>query len=220
MKLGSRNVENMMIGDRQIGKVYKGSQVVWEKSGLPSGYTRVQYLESTGTQYIDTGFIPSVNTSIDISYAWAGTNQPSIAGIIYHGQSGLVSSGIGIWNDDTYGFQFGKFHTGETKNQTPKTVYFDKDKKVVDGVITNRNVELEYKAPVYSKGMSLFALTFTNSNFIYYSKSKIYYCKLYDNGIPQRDFIPCLDPNNRPCMYDLVTQQPFYNQGTGEFLYA
>ena len=30
-------------------------------SGLPNGFTEVEYLESTGTQYIDTGFAPGTN---------------------------------------------------------------------------------------------------------------------------------------------------------------
>jgi hypothetical protein len=29
---------------------------------LPAGYTELQYIESTGTQYIDTGYIPNSNT--------------------------------------------------------------------------------------------------------------------------------------------------------------
>ena len=33
---------------------------------LPSGYTRLEYIESTGTQYIDTGFIPNQDTRIDM----------------------------------------------------------------------------------------------------------------------------------------------------------
>ena len=32
-------------------------------SGLPNGFTEVEYLESTGTQYIDTGYIPTPTTT-------------------------------------------------------------------------------------------------------------------------------------------------------------
>ena len=34
------------------------------------------------------------------------------------------------------------------------------------------------------------------------------------------DLIPVLDKNNIPCMFDKVTKQFFYNQGTGQFLYG
>lgn len=35
----------------------------------------------------------------------------------------------------------------------------------------------------------------------------------------ERDYIPALDPTGAPCMYDKVSKQPFYNAGTGDFLY-
>ena len=36
---------------------------------LPSEYQQVEYIESTGTQCIDTGFIPNQNTSVRLEYA-------------------------------------------------------------------------------------------------------------------------------------------------------
>ena len=33
------------------------------------------------------------------------------------------------------------------------------------------------------------------------------------------DFVACLDETGTPCMYNLVSRKPFYNQGTGDFLY-
>ena len=38
-------------------------------------YTKVEYLESTGTQYIDTGYIASDNTEFKIQYSL--TKKPS-----------------------------------------------------------------------------------------------------------------------------------------------
>lgn len=29
------------------------------KNGLPSGYTELEYIESSGTQYVDTGVVPN-----------------------------------------------------------------------------------------------------------------------------------------------------------------
>ena len=33
------------------------------------------------------------------------------------------------------------------------------------------------------------------------------------------DCVPALDPTGTPCMYDTVSRKPFYNSGTGDFLY-
>ena len=48
----------------------------------------------------------------------------------------------------------------------------------------------------------------------------MYYFKIYDNNELVRNFIPGLDPNGTPCLYDTVLKIPFYNSGTGEFLYG
>ena len=53
------------------------------------------------------------------------------------------------------------------------------------------------------------------------SSWRIYYAKFTDKQTGQLvgDFIPVLDSNGTPCMYDRVTQQYFYNQGSGTFTY-
>lgn len=59
-----------------------------------------------------------------------------------------------------------------------------------------------------------------NGTLAYSSYSKVFSFKRYDvddNLIA--DFIPALDETGRPCMYDLVSQTPFYTQGTTEVLY-
>lgn len=37
---------------------------------LPAGYTRLAYIESTGTQYIDTGLAPTKNFRIVVDMVW------------------------------------------------------------------------------------------------------------------------------------------------------
>lgn len=54
-----------------------------------------------------------------------------------------------------------------------------------------------------------------------YSSIKLYYIKFYNyNDELIRDFIPVLDENNIPCLYDKISKSYFYNQGTGQFLYG
>ena len=51
---------------------------------------------------------------------------------------------------------------------------------------------------------------------------RIYELQFYNNKTNEKtgDFIPCLDRNEKPCLYDMVSRQAFYNSGTGEFLYG
>lgn len=224
MKVGNNEVKDILIGETPIIKVYRGEDVIWERGGLPSDYTRVQYLESTGTQYIETDFKATINSAIDVEYQWVGARNTQLlfAGIAYYGQSGLGRSGFCVYADATYGIGFGNREIGEIYSNNKCNIYMDKTLVNVNGVINQTAVTM-YLEPTnfqYHNGLVLFATAWTNKAGSSPAKAKIYYCKLYDNGLLVRDFIPCLDENNRPCMYDLVTRQPFYNQGTGEFLYA
>lgn len=65
IKYGSSNIGKIFFGSNTIGKAYLGSQLVYQSGGGPTPPTptvydaEVEYLESTGTQYFDLGFIPT-----------------------------------------------------------------------------------------------------------------------------------------------------------------
>mgnify|MGYP002519323210 CR=1 FL=1 len=72
--------------------------------------------------------------------------------------------------------------------------------------------------------------TFTSPNTLYifsghnstgvstsYYVGKIYYFKIYNDGVLTRDFVPCRNTNNEIGFYDLVNNQFYPNQGTGTF---
>ena len=46
---------------------------------------------------------------------------------------------------------------------------------------------------------------------------QIYQITCYKDDVLVRDFIPVIDNSGKACMYDKVTGQFFYNQGSGEF---
>ena len=50
---------------------------------LPSGYTQLEYIESTGTQYISTGITPTENTKVVIEF-----NSSSSSGVVFGQDSG------------------------------------------------------------------------------------------------------------------------------------
>ena len=70
-------------------------------------YCEVEYLESSGTQYIDTGFIPTGNTGIDIRFLitgrGSGGNDSNM--IMVGGDSAGYRCGFGYRSssDTTYG---------------------------------------------------------------------------------------------------------------------
>ncbi len=218
IKFGSLNLKDIKLGDTQVKKVAVGSEVIWEKSGgLPSGYRQVEYLESTGTQWIDSLFYPNQDTRVVCECYWTyetvfGSRQSALS----RAYAFLVGGGTRFRTD--FNNKQGWFD-GVSINQR---IRIDKNRN--ETVIIDEN-ENEYKIELDSatfsspKPIAIFALN-QNSG-VAIGRGKIYSSfQIYDNDILARNFLTCLDPNDRPCMFDLVTQQPFYNQGTGEFLYG
>ena len=52
-----------------------------------------------------------------------------------------------------------------------------------------------------------------------YASFRMYSFQMYDETTLQRDYIPVLDKDNIPCLYDKVTKTFYYNEGTGNFSY-
>lgn len=225
MKVGNNEVKDILLGETPIVKVYRGEDVIWERGGLPSGYRQVEYLESTGTQYIDMGVVGTRNTKIYSRYKHTTSMQRS-----------YIFGGCQVWNANTIYAGYNDiwhglivlFTKATTTNNIVITNYntakehelvIDKTNVTLDDVIYNYSTppsDEDFTTPV---NLYLYCMN-SNGTMYYVSKIQIYSCKIYENDILVRDFIPCLDNNQRPCMYDLITKQPFYNQGTGEFLYA
>ena len=64
--------------DAQDGKIDTTSASSWTETvkqdhNLPSEYSEVDYIESTGTEYIDTGYKPTANTGVDVTYQFTET---------------------------------------------------------------------------------------------------------------------------------------------------
>lgn len=187
--------------------------------GLPKEYTQVEYIESTGTQYIDTGFVPNSNTRVVMNVMLV--KQTAASKAIFGARS--KSSG-----KDSGSFTFLSIETGaKTRSDyfgssvtgnfpiLGKRVVIDRDKNVcnIDGnVITNKT-----SANKCSVNMYLFAVNTANSALLQ-SNLKLYSCQIYDNGTLKLDFVPAKRVSDNVIgMYDMVSKTFFMNAGTSVF---
>lgn len=92
---------------------------------------------------------------------------------------------------------------------------------------TEMKAELEDGTVVFSKTFSVPDFTSTVTMALFKAKpfnngfhGRIYSCKHYSGDELIQDFVPCLDSDGVPCMYDLVSKTAFYNQGTGSFTWG
>lgn len=69
IKFGNNSIGSIYFGSNPIGKAYLGSNLVYQKgsSPLPSGLTLVDYIETDGTAYIDTGIKGNIPKSAELN---------------------------------------------------------------------------------------------------------------------------------------------------------
>ena len=186
--------------------------------GLPDGFTAVEYIQSSGSQYIDTGYIYGASSDIEIKFgisangtllgAQDSDNKKYKFVIVISGNLWIArnSSGTGI---NVYGMQnpITLRNTGELF-------------KATDNVGIERSLTLDDAGYVGSEQTIYLFARNTPTGAIGISKSLIYYCRFYENGELVCDMCPCLDADGVPCMFDLIRQQTLYNQGTGSFTWG
>lgn len=177
---------------------------------LPSGYKRLEYIQSSGTQYINTGFKPNQNTKIELDVLSAegtSSNIPYIFGtqdssnnyfvatwVLGYG-NGMVTTGINLYD--------GKFHVVKVENGA---LYKD------GSIIAQRT------ASSFSIGVPIFLFAVNSSRqSMGYGACKLRSCKIYGNGTLVRDFIPCKNASGVIGLWDDVNSVFYQNAGSGTF---
>ena len=179
-------------------------------------YTPIEYLESTGTQWIDTGYVPNISTKIEIVGRQGGGDCEmfGISDTLFVFNNNINSSGSLF-----YSF-FAPWDGPLTPNLSDGVHIVSMSKHgglIIDNI---KIVDLENTTSTSTKyRISLFGRIDNASGTIQKLGShKIYSFKIYDNDILVRDFVPVLDGNGTPCMYDNVEHKFYYNAGTGQFI--
>lgn len=202
--------------------------MAFEKSGggLPSSYTAVNYLQSTGAQWIEMGVAPSQNTKAVLKIK---INEFTNKG------ASLIGSRSGLNSDDqftTYLDDYGGTRFLFRMDGQPEATTFSGVKTNTFYTITLSGTEMKAEladgTAVFSKTFSVSDFTSTVTMALFRSKGvsgayfqgRIYSCKHYSGDKLIQNFQPCLDTNGVPCMFDFVSQKPFYNVGTGSFTWG
>lgn len=187
----------------------KIERAVTPSSRLPDGYTELQYLESSGTQWIDTGVKPDQTYALKIKFQ---TEQSSSGGIAVS-DANWQSNGFGIWCNAA-AFGNGTMQTTEWHGTTPIEIDLSQQGLFVNGNLTWTPDTATFTVPA---NMTLFALN-RNGSIAEKLTGKIYFAQFLKAGKPVRNFIPCTNPSGIPGMYDAVEGKFYDNAGTGVFL--
>ena len=175
---------------------------------LPSGYRRLEYIQSSGTQYIDTDFKPNQNTTIAAEFVVLDASNNGA--YLYGGGTGTACLEAYPWDgkwDGKLEFNYGSVASFVGKVYANKRFYICQDKTKYtlsyfdgSGEWTGNHAEQSFTS-AYT--LAIFAL---NRGAVAYPTAgmKLYSCQIYDNGTLVRDFVPCINSSNVAGLYDLI----------------
>lgn len=179
----------------------------------------VEYLESTGTQWIDTGATGNLNTRLEIVFEVTGFDTHyAICGFYLSGSSAQITVPCNFDNAGLYA-RFGDKYisSGMAVSEGRHTYTSDRAGLTIDGVSRGTfGATADFTTP---ESLAVFRFKGLDRNF---SKGRMLSCRFYDGGTLIRDMIPVRFTNelgqSEGAMYDRVSGQLFRNQGTGAFI--
>lgn len=174
--------------------------VEWKRSE----YTELEYIESTGTQYIDTG----VTGVCELTMIAQGTNsQPLRSEIVAGSAHENSASWIGVFSSQT------NWQRSNVPFTTKVNILFQFKEPPSIYTIDNQTYETSSGSYYDTRPIKLFGID------LYMAHVRIFKATFTQNGITVRNFIPVKQiSDNAIGMYDTISNTFFTNKGTGEFI--
>ena len=196
--------------------------MAFEKSGggLPEGYTAVNYLQSSGTQYIDTGRKLTQDSDITIDFSIVGKLYRS-AGIFGSRESAsknnltllreFRSVESSFFSGDFSEYQKHRFTAASSLERTK--IRMNKAGAWVNDILKKSWSDVaDFETPTNG-------LIFDVGNNNWTGNKAVMRLYGYIDGDAQQ-LVPCLDTDGVPCLYDLIGRTTLYNQGSGSFTWG
>lgn len=186
-------------------------------SGLPENYTRIDYIQSTGEQYIDTGINGNASDKFELRMDVAYTLNKS-TGDIHQIMGFNRHSGCGIGLANTLWWEASTFDAMKQNQHVHAEWYMQEGNwyRSANGIsLSNTNAT---SSSTTNARLHLFATheSTHNTSITYWCYCKMYSAQVLINNEVVRNFIPCLNPNGIPGLYDSVEHLFYANIGLGD----
>ena len=195
---------------------------------LPVEYTQVDYIESNGTQYIDTGYLLSSN---NLKYEGKAriTQQGNYTlwGTVRNNENGWALNpyaNTGYGGNLTFWSSFSQVNGlvySNTEVPTNTDFKITGQQNNTSATTTVNGITKTATSTVWVYPQTVTYKVFSAGDASQKAYMRLYYLKLYDNNVLVRDFIPCYrNSDNVLGLYDLVNGVFYTNAGSGTFTYG
>lgn len=210
--INNHNVKSLPAEEELIFQMtpYEGT------NGLPDGYTKLYYIQSNGTQYIDSGFKPNQYTRVLAEMQCVSSS------------GGVPSSLFGYSKaDSTQRYEFYQYNnlfyspynnaTGTSLPLVTAKIKINKRRTLTS--VNGENISAGSYTQFQCDGnMYIFALNKEGSLENLSGEKRLYSFEIYDSSTLVRNFIPCKNPSGVVGLYEMVEGKFYQNKGTGEFI--
>lgn len=184
--------------------------------GLPEGYTAVDYIQTSGKQWIDTGYKYGAQSGLELTVDGSSSDGTVI------GAEDSKDAFVAVYANALYVKrksvgQLSKFGlTYPIKILNSGSLF-----TITDSAGVTRSTSVDdsgFVGPDLT--IYLFARHLAAGPKIASGTTKIYGCKFFEGGEPAADIRPCLDSAGNPCMYDVIRRRKLVNAGSGNFTWG
>lgn len=195
---------------------------------LPSGYKRVEYIQTNGSQYINTGYIPNSNTKIEMSFYNLATysdmsdpaNPTLYTTALLGARTSQSAKSFSLYASVNKLTDFIFIISNSRVNIEQSPLREQKISAEIDKITINDKTTLtgatafECEYPLY-----LFSVNTAGSFDERCALGKLYSFKIYENNVLQKDMIPCVRTNdNKAGLYDLISGVFYVDENGGNFI--
>lgn len=184
------------------------SNIVTEIDPFPIDFTKVEYLESNTLTYIQTDINSDTDIGLQVRCSFSNRNH----NLIFEALASRRSY-IGMEENAIRVRRYGIFNLNIPYTPDILTTQYNyknsRTAKIDDKIAGPEDyIVLDANGPL---------VTFFCARYI--TQACLYTAEITKGTNVVRNLIPALDNTGAPCMFDTVTRTPFYNAGTGDFLY-
>lgn len=173
-------------------------------SDLPAGYSRCDYIQFSGEQWVDTGIIGNQDTQVDVSFTWGNSVQNHLFGCISSDNTASITSYMnGSW-------RFGDKSSTKTINKNNTVLaYAARINKSMIGVtgsmtsISDVN-DFETVGTMLIGGARSATGAFPSTGFV----GRVFYFRIWDGDEPVLRLIPVTDGTVFR-FYDMISKSFF-----------
>lgn len=211
MTWANAKIKRILVRQNWVEKQVRPDKMPW--------YQEVEYIQSSGTQWIDTLHQHTANSKVELKFSYQSMSTKY--NLLFWSRSRYtVNDAFSIFIENSSSIALTIWWKVITPASTlANTIYnisFSKDYFIINWSTTTLNSSLT--SYWYNDLLFNFMENWQSISWCNPISAKVYYCRIYEWSTLVRDFVPCYRKSDSVIgMYDLVNKQFYTNVGTWTF---